>query len=206
MLDDGEVERRVRLIRPMERPAFSLAAMPQTHWREADRETFASAWAAEVAAVPEFIDSTIHIVAGLLLPIWKRLPNESTRVYRLQTDAGERIVGRMVSATWAAAALEGDTTSLSPDDAFTALIEGKTVIDLAEGLQLRRVRVMGANRIELTGFTDAMRERLSAYGLFHEIISWKLRMFVPTDATGAAILARVMERYPLSRVSERDAA
>ena len=76
MLDDGEVERRVRLIRPMERPAFSLAAMPQTHWREADRETFASAWAAEVAAVPEFIDGTIHIVAGLLLPIWKRLPNQ----------------------------------------------------------------------------------------------------------------------------------
>ena len=52
--------------------------------------------------MPEFIDSTIHIVAGLLLPIWKRLPNESTRVYRLQTDAGERIVGRKVSATWAA--------------------------------------------------------------------------------------------------------
>jgi predicted RNA methylase len=206
MLDDGEVERRVRLIRPMERPAIPLAMMPQTHWREADRETFASAWAAEVAAVPEFIDSSIHIVAGLLLPIWKRLPNESTRVYRLQTDAGERIVGRMVSATWAAAALEGDATSLSPDDAFTALMAGKTVIDLSEGLQLRRVRVMGANRIELTGFTDAMRERLSAYGLFHEIISWKLRMFVPTDATGAAILAKVMERYPLSRVCEREAA
>jgi predicted RNA methylase len=206
MLDDGEVESRVRLIRPMERPAIPLAMMPQTHWREADRETFASAWAAEVAAVPEFLDSTIHIVAGLLLPIWKRLPKESTRVYRLQTDAGERIVGRMVSATWAAVALETDAANLSSDDAFTALMVGKTVLDLAEGLQLRRVRVMGANRIELTGFTDAMRERLSAYGLFHEIISWKLRMFIPTDATGAAILAKVMERYPLSRVREREAA
>ena len=83
---------------------------------------------------------------------------------------------------------------------------GKTVLDLAEGLQLRRVRVMGANRIELTGFTDAMRERLRACGLFHEIISWKLRMFVPTDAAGPAILAKVMERYPLSRIAEREAA
>ena len=206
MLDDGEVERRVRLIRPMERPAFPLATMAQTHWREADRETFARAWAAEVAAVPEFVDSTIHIVAGLLLPIWKRLPNELSRVYRLQTDAGERIVGRMVSATWAAVALETGAANLSSDDAFTALMAGKTVLDLSEGLQLRRVRVMGANRIELTGFTDAMRERLSAYGLFHEIISWKLRMFIPTDATGAAILAKVMERYPLSRICEREAA
>ena len=49
-----------------------------------------------------------------------------------------------------------------------------------DGLQLRRVRVMGANRIELTGFTDAhARAAEGAYGLFPEIISWKLRMFVP---------------------------
>ncbi len=55
--------------------------------------------------MPEFTDSTFHIVAGLLLPIWKRLPNESTRVYRLQTDDGERIIGRRVSPAWAATAL-----------------------------------------------------------------------------------------------------
>ena len=42
MLDDGEVERRVRLIRPMEHAAMPLAAMPQTHWREADRDGFAT--------------------------------------------------------------------------------------------------------------------------------------------------------------------
>ncbi|WP_026607582.1 strawberry notch-like NTP hydrolase domain-containing protein [Methylocapsa acidiphila] len=206
MLDDGEVERRVRLIRPMEHPAMPLAMMPQTHWREADRESFARAWAAELADVPEFTDSEIHIVAGLLLPIWKRLPNESSRVYRLQTDSGERIVGRKVSPPWVASALETGPSNLSADDAFTALMDGRTILDLAEGLQLRRVRVMGANRIELTGFTDAMRDRLRAYGLFHEIISWKLRMFVPTDAAGPAILAKVLERYPLARVAERAAA
>jgi hypothetical protein len=62
---------------------------------------------------------------------------------------------------------------------------------------------MGANRIELVGFTDAMRERLSAYGLFHEIISWKLRMFVPTGAAAVDVLAKVLERYPVARISER---
>ena len=85
-------------------------------------------------------------------------------------------------------------------------MDGRTILDLAQGLQLRRVRVMGANRIELSGFDDTMRERLTAYGLFHEIISWKLRMFVPTDATAAAILSKVLERYPVERVSEREAA
>ena len=206
MTDHGEVERRVRLIRPMEHQAVALAMMPQTHWRETDRATFSRAWAAEVAAVPEFTDSEIHIVSGLLLPIWKRLPNELTRVYRLQTDAGERIVGRKVSSAWIAGAISTDLTTLAPVQAFTVLMDGKTVLDLAEGLQLRRVRVMGANRIELTGFTEAMRDRLRAYGLFHEIISWKLRMFVPTDEAGPEIIAKVLERYPLSRISDRAGA
>ncbi|MBX9774820.1 MAG: strawberry notch family protein, partial [Xanthobacteraceae bacterium] len=205
MLDDGQVERRVRLIRPMEHPVMPLAAMPRTHWQEADRETFAWTWSAEVADVPAFTDSEIHIVAGLLLPIWKRLPNESTRVYRLQTDTGERIIGRKVSPAWVASATETGVSTLTPEAALAALLDGKTVLDLADGLQLRRVRVMGANRIELTGFTDAMRDRLSAYGLFHEIISWKLRMFVPTDTAGGDVLAKVLERYPVARISERAA-
>jgi hypothetical protein len=206
MLDDGEIERRVRLIRPMEGHNVPLKIMAESHWVETDREAFATAWRAEFAEVPEFTDSTIHIVAGLLLPIWKRLPNESTRVYRLQTDTGERIVGRKVSAAWVASAVATGISTLTPDQVFAVLMDGGAVIDLAEGLQLRRVRIMGANRIELSGSTDTMLDRLCAYGLFHEIISWKLRMFVPTDASGVAILAKVLERYPIERVADREAA
>ena len=206
MLDDGEIERRVRLIRPMENQTMPLKAMGETRWVDADREAFASAWTAELAEVPEFTDAVLHMVTGLLLPIWRRLPTESTRVYRLQTDAGERIIGRRVSPAWAANATATGIASLSPEQAFVALLDGRTILDLAEGLQLRRVRVMGARRIELSGFTDTMRERLSAYGVFHEIISWKLRMFVPTDSNGLAVLERVLDRFPIERVSEREAA
>ncbi len=206
MLDDGEIERRVRLIRPMDQHTVALNMMAESHWDEADRERFASTWQAELAEVPEFTESTIHVVAGLLLPIWKRLPNESTRVYRLQTDTGERVVGRRVSAAWVANLLAADAPALTPDAAFAALMEGRTVLDLAEGLQLRRVRVMDAYRIELSGFNDTMHDRLRAYGLFGEIISWKLRMFVPTDASGAEILSKVLDSYPVARVGGRKAA
>ncbi|UVO35999.1 strawberry notch family protein [Bradyrhizobium arachidis] len=206
MLEDGEIERRVRLIRPMEQHQVPLNMMAESHWVEADRELFAAAWLAELAEVPEFTESTIHVVAGLLLPIWKRLPNESTRVYRLQTDAGERIIGRKVSAAWVANVVSEDAPTVTPDAAFAAVMEGRTVLDLAEGLQLRRVRVMGACRIELSGFNDTMRDRLRAYGLFGEIISWKLRMFVPTDESGVGILTKVLDTYPVARVSEREAA
>jgi hypothetical protein len=81
---------------------------------------------------------------------------------------------------------------LTSEQAHAALMDRRTILELAEGLQLRRARVMGANRIELSGFTDAMTDRLKADGLFGEIISWKLRMFVPTDAEGTAVIAKVL--------------
>jgi predicted RNA methylase len=95
---------------------------------------------------------------------------------------------------------------LAPDTAFAGLMEGRTVLDLAEGLQLRRVRVMGAYGIELSGFDETMRDRVGACGLFGEIISWKLRLFVPADASGAEILAKVLDRYAIERIVEREAA
>ncbi len=206
MLDDGEIERRVRLIRPMAQHHASLAMMEDSHWQEADRGSFAAVWQREVDEVPAFTDGTIHMVSGLLLPVWKRLPNESTRVYRLQTDDGERIIGRRVSPAWAKNAASTGTANLSSDDAYAALVDGRTILDLASGLQLRRARVMGANRIELSGFTDTMRDRLRAYGLFSEIISWKLRFFVPVDTSGPAILGKLLDTYPVERISEREAA
>ncbi|MCA6111807.1 strawberry notch-like NTP hydrolase domain-containing protein [Bradyrhizobium cenepequi] len=206
VLDDGEIEQRVRLIRPMESLSVPLNAMAESRWIETDRERFSVAWQAELAEVSAFTESTIQVVAGLLLPIWKRLPNESTRVYRLQTDAGERIIGRKVSAAWVAGALLGEQPTLPPADAFAALLEGRTVLDLAEGLRLRRARVMGAHRIELSDFTDTMRDRLRTYGLFSEIISWKLRMFVPVDASGVGVLAKLLECYPIERIGVREAA
>jgi len=207
MLDDGEIERRVRLIRPMEAMNIPVRMMGDTHWVEADRAAFTSAWKAELAEVPEFTDSILHMVTGLLLPIWKRLPQDSSRVYRLQSDEGERIIGRRVSPAWAANAFtSGVSSNVTPDAAYAALLEGRTILDLAEGLQLRRVRVMGANRIELTGFTDAMRDRLRAYGLFSEIISWKLRFFVPVGASGPKIIGKLFGRFPVERSGEREAA
>jgi hypothetical protein len=204
MLDDGEIERRVRLIRPMETHGLPLNAMAETHWQAVDQASYAQAWTAELAEIPEFTVRTIHIVTGLLLPIWKRLPQDAPRVYRLQTDGGERIVGRLVPPDWAASAVAADSPSLSAPDAFTALCDGRTVLELEGGLQLRPARVMHTARIELTGFSDGERERLKAMGLFSEIITYKLRLFVPKGASGPAVLARLMDRHPLTRIVSRE--
>ncbi|MPZ34584.1 MAG: methylase [Rhodospirillales bacterium] len=205
MLDDGEVERRVRLLRPMERTGLSLAALSQTHWARADRAAFAEAWERELAEIRPFTDSDLHIVTGLLLPIWKRLPDESMRVYRLQTDAGERVIGRLVSPAWVAQAVSADGVSIAPADAWSALLDGRTILELQDGLSLRRAKVMGSFRVELCGFSEGMVDRLKAMGLISEIITWKLRLFVPASTAGPAILTDLMERYPVIRVADRPA-
>ena len=205
MLDDGEVERRVRLLRPMERTAMSLAALDQTHWERADRVAFTEAWERELVEIPAFTDSDLHVVTGLLLPIWKRLPDESMRVYRLQTDAGERVIGRLVSPAWVAQAVSAEGVSIAPADAWSAILDGHTILDLQDGLSLRRAKVMGLFRVELCGFTEGMVNRLKAMGLISEIITWKLRLFVPTSTSGPAILTDLMERHPVIRVADRAA-
>jgi len=206
MLDDGQVERRVRLLRPMERTAVGLDALAQTHWREANAESFARAWNAEMARVPAFTDSELHIVTGLLLPIWRKLPNDSMRVYRLQTDDGERVIGRLVSPGWVAQTVESDKPTISLADAWTALLDGRTLLRLGDGLELRRTKVMGEFRVELSGFTEGMVERLKTMGLVSEIISWRLRLFIPVSEQGPSILAAILERHPIVRSVDRAAA
>jgi predicted RNA methylase len=210
MLDDGAIEARVRLLRPLDQHALPAHMLEQTSWEDTDAATLAAGWAEEIAAMPEFSETTLHIATGLLLPIWRRLPDANCRVYRLETDDGERVIGRLVppavlSTLYRNLGLE-EVPTLSGEEAATLLLQGKTTLHLADGLQLRRARVMDDNRIELLGFTSGMRGRLSAMGLSHEIIAWKLRFFVPTGPAAGTILDQLMARHPLVSLADRAAA
>ena len=206
MRDDGSIERRVRLLRPTQRDTMSVDDFSATHWKEAERKEFIAAWEREIAGIPEFSTSTFHLVTGLLLPIWRRLPESNARVYRLQTDDGERIIGRMLTPIEVEAFCRNigmEAPKLSAGDAWGLINEGKATAHLADGLALRRVRVMNEHRIELTGFTSGMVDALKARGLFGEIISWKLRLFVPVGESGKAIFESITDRWPLTEIADR---
>jgi hypothetical protein len=137
-----------------------------------------------------------------LLPIWDRLPAENMRVYRFETDDGERVIGRLVTPEALDRVYQGlgvaDAPALSHQEAWSALIERGAVLDLAGNLQIRRSLVMGMHRIELSGFSDGAVGQLKALGLTSEIIAWRLRLFVPAaDDRGPPILAAILERHPL---------
>lgn len=191
MLKDGGVEERVRLIRPLSRDAVSKERLASSHWQVATEAEFISFWLKELQEIPPTRSSEIHLVTGLLLPVWKHLPRAASKVYRLQTDEGERMIGRLIPAAEvpnlrAAFNLDGGP-QLSPQEAHQLLLSGSPPIALLGGLALRISTVMGAKRIELTGFSDTEVEQFKSFGFFSEIISWRLRLFLPLDAPGEAL-------------------
>ena len=206
MLDDGSIERRVRLMRPLQRDNVSARELAESHWEEADEARFRSVWDAEIAGISEFSTSIFHLVTGLLLPIWRRLPEKNARVYRLQTDDSERVIGRMLTPIEAEGVCKNlgiDAPKLSAEQTWELVNDGKVVAHLADNLALRRARVMNENRVELTGFTSGMVDALKARGLFGEIIAWKLRLFVPIGDVGKHIFDGLLERWPLVEITER---
>ncbi len=207
MLDDGSVQPRVALVRPMDEIRFELRQLEETNWEEVDEQCFSAAWSSEVADLPEFSVSTMHVVSGLLLPIWKLLPQDYCRVYRLETDEGERIVGRVISSEGLSRLCRNfgldQTEVVSAEEVWQPLLGGSAVVALAGNMTLRRVRVMNDYRIELAGFTDGMRDRLRSIGLFSEMIAWKVRFFIPASNDGQAVLSRLIERHRIIDVAGR---
>lgn len=165
------------------------------------------AWNAEAAAAPEFAVETVRVVTGLLLPIWTRLPGKG-RVYRLQTDAGERIIGRLIDAEYlpalaSAFGFEEEAVPFTPAELLGMVRSGKASLRLSEELSVRLSRVMNAWRVEVTIPSREMLEPLKACGLLTEIIDWKTRLFLPLNDQAAGVLSAVLGRYPLLRLVGR---
>lgn len=208
--EDGTVIARVRLIRPAARETMPEEEFNRSHWREVSPAAFGKAWSAEAEAVPEFEDRAFHVVTGLLLPIWNRLPKDSLRVYRLVTDEGERIVGRLVPAETLQAVRQnlslGEGAAMEPAEAWSAVLERGAMLHLADGLQIRRSLVSGLRRVELVGFAPGAKDQLKALGAISEIIQWRLRLFLPVSEQGPAVLAALLAQHPLLRVLAATAA
>ena len=77
MLDDGAVERRVRLLRPMERPAIPLDRAGRDPLAGSRTRHLRPRLEGRARRDARIHRKPLHIVTGLLLPIWKRLPRRA---------------------------------------------------------------------------------------------------------------------------------
>ena len=201
MLEDGGIQIRVRLLRPASRDTAAEQALAASHWREADETEWRTLWDAEVESLPSHRESRLWLVTGLLLPVWDRLPKEDLRVRRLQTDAGDALIGRVLNPEQAVALRGafglGGGSMPSATEIHEALTRRGVPFSLANGWRLARRRFMGTQRIEIEGPIDTDLPALKRLGCVTEIVSWRTRVFVP----GAQAVERLLERYPLDRAS-----
>ena len=107
ILDDGSIEPRVRLLRPLGRESLPLDALRHSHWQTAEPGRWRRLWDAETAGTPPYnphkhwvfrrIESRLWLITGLLLPGWHRLSDSDVKLYRLTTDEGENLIGRVLT-------------------------------------------------------------------------------------------------------------
>ena len=196
MFDDGGVQERVRLVRPATRETMARAELEASNWRPAGEAAWRAHWEHEIAELPTHRESRFWLAAGLLLPIWDRLPFENMRVRRLTTDEGEALIGRVLDAEQVRAARAsfglGGGPAMTGEEAFDSVMVRGNALRLVNGWRLARRRIMGADRIEIEGPADGDTAALKRMGCTVEIVSYRARAFAP----GTEVLARVLERWP----------
>jgi len=184
--NDGQSIRVWELVRPAGTERIRHAKLADSNWEVADTASFQAEWDAECAEIAARVDiQVINIATGLLLPVWNRLPDDDVRVWRISDDAGNSVLGRIVSPSGFEKLSQafGVTMAISLSAAEVVAAargsEGVAIPGLA-GARLQRSYVNDQARLEVKGFPPEKREWLKSIGCFTEIISYKTRLFVPT--------------------------
>ena len=199
ILEDGSIERRVRLLRPLGRESLPLSALRSSNWRTASPERWRRLWDEETATTPPWKESRLWLVTGLLLPVWNRLDEADVKVYRLTTDEGENLIGRVlttaqVTALRKALGLDARTgPRLSAQELFDEVTLRRASFQLAPGWRLRGKRNMDVMRAEIldAGYDDL--QILTRLGCLSEIASYRTVIYAPD----ADVLGNVIERFPV---------
>ncbi|WP_431470116.1 strawberry notch-like NTP hydrolase domain-containing protein [Sphingosinithalassobacter sp. LHW66-3] len=192
--DDGSVIERRRLLRPLKSDNWTREALAESAWEAIDSASFERLWRAEeIEAAKEPVRERVHLATGLLLPVWKRLPDDHVRVTRIVSADGTSIIGREVAAADIAKVSQtfglGNPVLPTPGELAALVLSSGTAQSLQshDPLTVKRSLVGGEQRIELTGFAPDRLDWYKAKGCFSEIIRYRTRLFVPV-ANGPAIL------------------
>ncbi len=197
-LEDGTIQKRRRIIQPASRRTEPLESL-KTGWKPIEIDEWRTAWSEQCAALPEFRESRFWLVTGVLLPVWEKLPGTDVRVYRLTTDCGTSLIGRVLTAGQMDAVRMklGLGTSgagkLTPGERMDELISRRCKYLLDGDLVLAGRRHMGTVRAEIEHRNPEVVARLKSLGCLTEIVQYRARVFVPDAAT----LARVIDAYPV---------
>lgn len=197
MTEEGTPVPRVELLRPTRREFLREHDLFETAWEPCDQSVFAAAWSAEAEEAAQTVDTEIiRIATGLLLPIWSALPSDHLAVNRIVDAEGKSWLGRMVFPEHVGKLVKDlgveTPAPLCPSETLRAVQAGGSIALVRPvPCELKRSRVNGSWRIEITGAPASQLVWFKSLGCFTEVIQYRTRLFVPTEKAEAIITALI---------------
>ena len=195
----GAVIQRWKMFGPTSTQYHNGSAFDSSKFDFLKRPEAKKAWDEQLKNAPKWNDVETNLLVGTLLPIWDRLPVSDVRLYRAQTDTGERFLGRWIhpdNVDPLMRRLGVKQKPITADNALEAIGKRRT-ITLANGWQVKQSRVANDTRIEILGPTSAHFKELEDIGVFREMIQWKTRFFIPTDNANE-VFAKLVKYHPIA--------
>lgn len=194
--EQGATRETLRFLRPGGGETKPVSEMPESAWSDSDSETVQRLWQRELATLPDYHDSTLYMVTGLLLPIWDKLGSKSPRVQRIITDDGQSVLGRILPEGdhRRLMRLVGIKTDIAPDAIWREILHELEIIRIEEGMRLAPRRLAGRTRVEIERHNGAHTDCLRGIGCVIELVGFRARIFVPD----ADVLTRLLERFGLA--------
>ena len=208
--EQGKIEKTYKLVHPTRNTRLTASELRQSHWIEASKKKWRTAWTRETDNLPEFTENTLWVVAGLTIKVWGSITTRKLRVHRIVADDGTTLIGLTITTAEAITLATGLGTVMPGMSEAEALHEtircGKSTINLNMGggppATLKRALVQSRARVEVQKTPANEVETLRRMGAIVEIIAWRTRCFIPD----AEILAKVLATWPATRNDDRDVA
>ncbi len=144
-------------------------------------------WDADYAQIADFETETIYLLTGAILPVWDRLAGGEAKVQSVETDEGERIIGRKIENEHFAQTMANLGASRSGSffpaaELVDFVMNRDAQLTLANGWKVMRRRVNHEWRMELFGLDYHEGLAISSTGyVSYENIQYKSRFFVVGD-------------------------
>jgi C-terminal domain on Strawberry notch homologue len=155
---------------------------------------FWQAWEQELLVIPEFLSSKLYLICGLLLPIWDKLPDDRSKVHRLQSNDGTVLLGRSASPKELQkiyANFGVDAPELSIAEIHEEIWNNHQVVAIGKW-KLRRSYWKGDDYLEILDASGRERvEYLKSLGCLTEMVKFTMRVYVPRNDQMMAVLERL---------------
>jgi hypothetical protein len=127
---------KVEVIMPTGSRIRSRREIVQERWVQVEATMASHLWGAELKERGDEEEREFWVVSGVMLPLWNKLPGDRSTVFRMETDEGEQIIGRVMTDDFVSSLLKRVDAltggGLSQDEVDEILMKGG-ICTLANG-------------------------------------------------------------------------